>query len=140
MSEPVSTHPSAVSGPLLDHQEKMIVLGLSGGGGDYQLHLAVDEPLTANPVGQVVGTLHAHAKRVDVVSSGGGRYIEPVMGRPRRVQGRVVAGDHQANTLQIHAGAGMIEATLMLPQKTADFSLGQTVTFSVMRGATFQPV
>ena len=44
----------------------------------------------------------AEAKRIDVVTTGG-RYVEPVYGRPRRVQGTVIAIEDGA--VVVNAGA-----------------------------------
>lgn len=104
---------------------------------DYRLHLLVDSPLEARPGERVTGTVHCQAKRVDVVPSGG-RFIEPVFGRPRRIQGRVVGGDVRANTLHVHAGAPVV-ATLMPAQQASDFKIGQMVCFDVEAGARFEP-
>lgn len=109
-------------------------------GTDYRLHLVV-APSVDTPVGErVTGLVKARAKRVDVVPSGG-RYIEPVFGRPRRVQGTVVGGDASANTLHVHCGACLMIAELTDPrQKPADFRLHQLVSFDVERGARFEAV
>ena len=67
---------------------------------DYQIHL---EPSggklpdgIADRIGQrLVGTVRASAKRIDVVRSGG-KFVDPVFGRPRRVQGRIIASNPSA--------------------------------------------
>lgn len=104
---------------------------------DYRLHLVVQAPLEAKPGERVTGTIHCHAKRVDVVPSGG-RFVEPVYGRPRRIQGRIIGGDVQANTLHLHAGVPVV-AQLMPAQQAADFKIGQMACFDVEAGAQFTP-
>jgi hypothetical protein len=124
-----------VSGKLLESDDERIVLGIPHS--DYQLHLAPVGPVTADAHGQVRGTIASRAQRVDIIESGG-RYIEPVYGRPRRIQGRIIGADATANSITVHAGL-VIAATLMAPQKTTDFARGQMVSFDVYRGATFTP-
>src|SRR5690606_6648581 len=86
-------------GRLEEIGDGMIVLGLPGT--DYRVHLVCAQPPAGAKVrDRVRGTITANARRVDVVPSGG-RYIEPVFGRPRRVQGRVIGGDPQANTITV---------------------------------------
>jgi hypothetical protein len=55
----------------------------------YQVHLRTDGPTGVAPGKRVLGRIEARAKRIDKVKTGG-RFIEPVYGRPRRVQGRVI--------------------------------------------------
>ncbi|HEX7010784.1 MAG TPA: hypothetical protein VF184_12445 [Phycisphaeraceae bacterium] len=123
-----------VTGRLADKSDDRIVLSLPGT--DYRLHLVPRGSLEAQVGQRVTGVIRVKAKRVDVVPSGG-RYIEPVFGRPRRVQGRVIGGDVQTNTLHVHAAAPVI-AQLMPSQKAANFAVGQLVSFDVERGATFE--
>lgn len=105
----------------------------------YQLHLQLSKPLDAEVGDRVEGVVRARAKRVDVVPSGG-RYIEPVYGRPRRVQGKIVGGDAKANALKVHCGGCLMLAELTDPrQKLDDFKLQQLVSFDVDRGAAFEP-
>jgi hypothetical protein len=104
---------------------------------DYRLHLALSQPLEASVGDKITGTIHAKAKRVDPIRSGG-RFIEPNYGRPRRAQGRIVGGDPQANTLYVHCGGGPVIATLMPSQQATDFAIGQMVLFDVERGAVFE--
>lgn len=102
----------------------------------YELHLLPTGPIAA-PVGKrLIGTVRAQARRVDVVQTGG-RYIEPVYGRPRRVQGRVVSGDEATNTITVDAGVPIRVKLLDARQKAADFHAGEFVSFDVLDGATF---
>lgn len=104
----------------------------------YRLHLELDRPLDAEVGDRVEGVVHARAKRVDVVPSGG-RYIEPVYGRPRRVQGKLVGADAARNAIKVHCGGCLMIAELTDPrQSLADFQLHQLVSFDVDRGAKFE--
>lgn len=87
---------------------------------------------------RIIGTIHAKVRRLDSVGSGG-RYLEPVEGRPRRLQGSVIGRDEQANTVTVHAGVPVI-CTLTDPrQKAAQFQPGQFVSCDVFDGSTFTP-
>ena len=59
----------------------------------------------------VRGTIHATAWKVDRVETGG-NYVEPLAGRPRRMQGAVVAVNPAANELTVQVG---YEAVVKLP-------------------------
>ena len=128
--------PSIAQGLLLRCDEGMIVLGLPGT--DYQLRLqsatSVEGPLNE----KITGRVHARAKRVDVVRTGG-RFIEPVYGRPRRLQGRIVAVHPQDNAITVHCGCPFI-CELTMNQKATDFTVGLLVGFDVERGAVFEQV
>ncbi len=133
MSEAATAGPIA-TGVLAEKTSEKLVLAVPGT--DYRLKLI--------PVGQVngplneriQGTIRANAQRVDVISAGG-RFIEPIFGRPRRVQGRIIGGDVKANTLTVLA-AVPITVTLMPHQQAGKFAIGQMVSFDVEPGATFE--
>ena len=100
----------------------------------YEMHLVPTAPVTAQVGKRILGTIRAKARRIDITDTGG-RFLEPVYGRPRRVQGTVlaIAGDAVVvdATVPVHC-------TPMDPrQKAADFQPGQFVGFDVMDGATF---
>jgi len=104
---------------------------------NYELHLrptAVVRPAGVDK--RIIGTIKVDARRVDVVQSGG-RFVEPVFGRPRRVQGGVVAVDAGQNSIVVNAG---VPITLVLTdprQQAAGFEVGQIVSCDVHDGATF---
>lgn len=106
-------------------------------GTDYRLRLVPDTGLSAGTAirlgDKVAGIVRVQAQRMDVVPAGG-RYIEPVQGRPRRVQGRVVGGSVDRNEVYVMAGPGVV-VTPMSPQRAVDFSIGQMVSFDVKPGA-----
>jgi len=112
-----------------------IVLGFANS--DYRLHLVPEGEVQGEIGKRVIGTIHARAKRVDECRTGG-RYVEPVYGRPRRVQGTVLAIDEGSNVLVV--GAGMpIHCELTDPrQKASGFEVGDFVTFDVLEGASFR--
>jgi hypothetical protein len=99
----------------------------------YELHLRGPRPASA-PGSRLVGTVRVQSRRIDEVEAGG-RYIEPVMGRPRRVQGRVIAVTTEA--VVVDAGIPIHCVPTDDRQKPGDFSPGQFVSCDVLDGATF---
>ncbi len=134
MTQTAVSLPTA-TGRLAEVRDGMIVLEVPGT--SYRLHLAVDAAPAAEPGQRITGTVQGRAKRVDVVHTGG-RYIEPVYGRPRRIQGRVIGGDPETRRLFIQCGVPFV-CTLMPAQKPQDFAVGQLVACDVERGARFEP-
>ncbi|MCE9589640.1 MAG: hypothetical protein K8S99_03855 [Planctomycetes bacterium] len=130
MSATASTADPNVLGVVQEAKEGMIVLALPGT--DYKMHLAVAGALPAVGV-RVSGRITARAKRVDVVTTGG-RFIDPVLGRPRRLQGRITATDAAANTITVFCGAPFT-CELTMEKKAADYHVGDLVAFDVERGA-----
>ena len=124
-------------------------LVLALGGSNYQLHLrplSPTEALATRLGKKVNGIITVQARRVDVVKTGG-RFIEPLTGRPRRVQGTVLARDAAANTLTLNAaGAAAVDGPslpvvlkLTDPRQRADqFEIGVTVGCDVLDGGTFE--
>lgn len=104
---------------------------------DYRLRLVPAEGLSFAKGDKVAGIIRAQALRMDVIPAGG-RYIEPVQGRPRRVQGRVIGGDVSANEVYVKAGPSVV-VTPMAPQRASDFAIGQMVSFDVKAGASIEP-
>ncbi len=103
---------------------------------NYELHLRPEGQIAARVGGRLVGVVKAQSRRIDVVQTGG-EYIEPVYGRPRRVQGTVRA---------VNGGAVVVDAGLpihLVPtdarQKAEQFQPGQFVSCDVLDGATFTP-
>lgn len=127
-----------VRGTLLERHGDMIVLGLSGT--DYRLHLQTDGGLDADVGKPIAGRIAARARRVDRVRRGG-RFVEPLYGRPRRLQGTIVATDDAANALTVRCGGACpFVCTLTAGQRAADFTVGALVGFDVERGAGFESV
>jgi len=140
MIDPASTvappsDPSVARGVLCENTDGKIVLSFAGT--DYRLHLVTKGGVNA-PVGsKVEGRIVAQARRIDVIKSGG-RYVEPVEGRPRRVQGRVIGIDESAECVIVSAGVPICCKTNGR-QKATDFKADQMVTMDVLPGAFFKP-
>ena len=106
----------------------------------YVLYLLPAAPVRAEPGDKVVGTIQARARRVDTVPSGG-KFVEPVIGRPRRVQGRVVGHGSSSgqDTIIVDAGVPMHFTLTDGRQHARDFPVGDMVSFDVLDGAAFTP-
>lgn len=130
------TDRAVVRAVIHERSDGAVVLGIPGS--DYRLRLLVEKPLTT-PVGEKIeGRIRAQARRMDKISAGG-RYVEPVEGRPRRVQGRIVQIDEAQRAVVVSAGVP-ITCRLNDIQKPGDFQIDDTVTMDVLPGATFTPV
>lgn len=105
---------------------------------NYELHLLPAAAITTQLGKRIVGEIHVAARRVDVVETGG-KYVEPVIGRPRRVQGRVVAIDAATNTITVDAGMAVHLKLTDTRQQAEQFALGSLVSCDVLDGATFTP-
>jgi len=109
-------------------------------GTSYELYLepsAGIHDIKCAPGKRLVGIIRAQAKRIDEVRTGG-RYVEPVYGRPRRVQGRIVAIEGPA--VVVDAGVP-IHCTPTDPrQEASGFEVGQFVSFDVKPGASFEQI
>jgi hypothetical protein len=91
---------------------------------------------TLNPGARVRGTIHAPAWKVDRVELGG-NYVEPLFGRPRRMQGTILAVDAAANALRVQVG---YEATVKLPAKykAADYKVGERIGWDNIEIPSFE--
>jgi hypothetical protein len=101
-------------------------------------YILKSENAPALAVGERVrGTILAPAWKVDRVELGG-NYIEPLTGRPRRMQGTILANNPAANELTVQVG---YEVTVKLPEKynAADFLPGQRVGWDNIEIPIFEP-
>jgi hypothetical protein len=85
---------------------------------------------------RVRGGIHAPAWKVDCVELGG-NYVEPLVGRPRRMQGTIVAVNAVANELTVQVG---YEVIVILPARynAGKFQVGQRVGWDNLEIPTFQ--
>ena len=101
----------------------------------YELHLAPVSPPRTEPGKKIHGVIRAKARRIDTVQTGG-RYVEPVFGRPRRVQGTVLAVT--GSEVLVNAGVPIHLTPTHPQQNAADFEPGEFISCDVMDGATFE--
>lgn len=136
MTQPV-TRPDTecARGVLMEADDDRIVFAVPGT--EYQLHLLVYQKPTT-PIGQrLTGIIRAQARRIDVVHRGG-KYIEPLYGHPRRVQGEIIAIDPAGRSVTVDAGVPIVCSTDER-QVAQDFGEGDFVSFDVLPGASFTP-
>lgn len=98
----------------------------------YELHLVPIGPVTAHVGKRVLGVIKAQARRIDITQTGG-QFIEPVFGRPRRVQGTIIAIKDGA--IVVDAGVPIHCTPTDARQKAEQFEVGQFVGFDVLDGA-----
>lgn len=105
---------------------------------NYRVHLVPTAPIST-PVGKrISGRIDAHARRIDICHTGG-NYIDPVFGRPRNLQGRVL-GHLESQGIVIVKPVVPMFIRVHPPQTPAMFADGEMVTFAIEPGATFTPV
>jgi hypothetical protein len=121
---------------LLEKQGRQLVLGKPGT--EYQVQVTAEVEVAAAAGDWLTGRIVTQPVRIDVISAGG-RLIEPLQGRPRRVQGTVCALDQQRNALVVKAALPLV---LLVPanQRLDQFQEGQMVSCDVKPGAVFEPV
>jgi hypothetical protein len=130
--------PALVHARMFNADDSKIVLGLFGT--EYQLHLGLAAALPQSQASVVTGVIQARAQRVDIVETGG-RYIEPLQGQPRRIQGTLVAADPGANTITIACAPDCcFVCELTAGQRAADLPVGALVAFELEGAASFQPM
>ncbi len=122
---------------LAESTEGRVVLALPTS--EYRVQLISDAAPTVSVGKRIAGTVRAQAQRIDVVSTGG-RFIDPVYGRPRRIQGTVLAVDAAADTVTICPHESMpVVCRTNEAQRAAQFKPGQFVACDLTPGATFTP-
>ena len=132
---PAATEKSLATGVLVEKGEGYCVLTKPNT--DYAVRLETEGTIAGEVGKRVTGVIALRARRMDVIT-GGGRYIEPVSGRPRRVQGRVTETDASANTVTVDAAFPVVVTPHEL-QRADQFELTSMVSFDAHPGATFTP-
>lgn len=119
------------------NSEGEVIVSLPGT--NYQLHLKTDAPVEPSPQGRVRGVVRCSAWKLDRVSAGGS-YIEPVFGRPRRVQGTVLGSIADSNSVVVDIAGQPIVATLPERWDATELTEGERVGLDIYDGAVFEPV
>lgn len=101
----------------------------------YRVHLEPVGEITGKPGKTIVGIIRARAKRIDTCATGG-RFIDPVFGRPRRVQGSIVAIEGDA--VVVNTGVPIHCVPTDPRQEASDFEVGQFVSMGVEGGTSFE--
>lgn len=133
----IATHPTTVTRAVLAEKGPGFVV-LTIPGTDYRLRLETTGTI-GNAVGKrVLGVVRAQARRIDVVHTGG-RYFEPLYGRPRRVQGTVERIDTNADTVSVRVHESVVfVCTTNERQRAGEFTPGDLVSMDVEPGARFE--
>lgn len=120
---------------LLDLEAGVGTFAVPGTG--YRIMLTVPEDFDAPTGRRIRGRVRGHALRMHRTSAGG-NFIEPLEGRPRIVQGTVLAVDPAADEvildLVVPFRIAMAEG-----QSAQEFATGEMVNFYMHPGASFAP-
>ena len=105
---------------------------------NYELDLV--SAATFAPGTNVRGVIRCTARKVYTVPSGGG-FVQPVLGTPRIIQGRVVTLD--AQTITVRAGNAIFLVALpagadTIDLHTGDIAAGSLVNVVALPGASFE--
>lgn len=122
---------------LLDKSDAQVTLGFPET--SYQVTLKTYQPVST-PIGKrVVGVIRVQGRRIDLVRTGGA-YLEPVQGKPRRLQGEVLTIDTSGQTITVHVGAAPVVCKMPHGQRADSFKPGDFVAFDVLEGASFSAI
>ncbi len=121
-------------GVLREARGERIVLARPGT--NYRIELIPTAPVELKPGAKIRGEIRVQAARIDVIATGG-KFIEPVEGPPRRVAGRIIDVDENANLLVVNAGPFPVVVTPHKLQRASQFAIDQLVTMGVSPGAEF---
>jgi hypothetical protein len=114
----------------------LVVINLPGT--QYELHLRPTGPAESSPQGRVRGIVRVPVWKLDTVTAGGA-YIEPVYGRPRRVQGSVIGFEPGTNSVIVDICGKPIIGDLPPRWSAASVAPGSRVGLDVQEGGTFEP-
>ncbi len=129
-------------GKVLSHKHGQVIFAPSET--TYECHLGYDfdgGSYTLPERRPVRGIIAVKARKIYTVPSGG-NFIEPIIGEPRRIQGRVRAatGTH----LLLHAGASVLVELPKTPDAidlhSGEVTIGQMVNVVAYPGATYLPI
>jgi len=104
-------------------------------GTQYRLHLSVEPGFDAAVGRRITGRIHGRALRMHRAGAGG-NFIEPLQGRPRIVQGTVLAVDPAANEVILDLVVP-VRVAMMEGQPATAFSTGDVVNFYMEPGTRF---
>jgi len=134
----IATEPHIARVRVVEKSDDRVVLGITGT--NYQLHLQPTAPVATEVGKRTRGVIRTRVWKVDFVSAGGGAYVEPIYGRPRRVQGRVVGQAPGPNSVIVEVYDCPIVGELPDRWNAAEMKPGTRVGLDVYPGATFEPI
>ena len=123
---------------VVEKTDESIVVGITGT--NYQIHLKPTAAVNTLVGKRAKGVIRTDVWKVDFVSAGGGAFVEPVYGRPRRVQGRVIGTGPGPNSVIVEVNGCPIIGDLPERWQAAEMKPGIRVGLEVHQGATFEPV
>ncbi len=106
---------------------------------NYQLHLQPEGTIDVAPGKRLRGVVRADVWKLDRVTSGGD-YIEPVYGKPRRIQGHVLGAMPEGNGLIVEVHDCPFVGLLPERWDAAAIPLGARVGLDVRNVPTLEPI
>ncbi len=123
---------------LLERHADRVIVGIANT--QYRVHLAVDQPIDV-PVGKRLrGLIRCGVWKVDQVNEGGGSFVEPIYGRPHRVQGPVIGRLPELNAVIVEVYDCPFVGLLPERYDAAQYPDGDRIGLDVYEGARFEPV
>ncbi len=121
---------------IVDSVEKTTITLRTQGSNYRNTFLLQGDPAGLTPGTRVHGTIYAPAWKVDRVELGG-NYVEPLVGRPRRMQGTILSINTTANELTVRVG---YEATVSLPEgsRADQFKVGERIGWDNIEMPAFE--
>ena len=124
MNTTASTDNAVARLRLVEKHDDHIIVSIPGT--QYRLKLNTAAPIDVETGKRVSGHIIAQVWKVDFVSTGGA-YIEPVYGKPRRIQGNVTGKTAGTNALIVTVGDCPFIAQLPDRWQADDIPLGTRV-------------
>lgn len=135
---PMPTDATAVARLYLKEKtDQRVIVNIPGT--QYELYLEPTAEVVPNRRGRVKGVIRCPVWKMDRVSAGGA-FIEPVIGRPRRLQGQVIATIPETNSVVVELAEQPVVGDLPERYSVAEIAIGDRVGLDVYAGATFEPV
>jgi len=132
-----AANPAVARLRLVESGEGYVDLAIPGT--SYKLRLRPTGPITVEPGKRIKGIIRADVWKLDHVSGGGGSYIEPVYGKPRRVQGPVLGATPEGNGLIVNVHGCPIVGELPERWKASEIGRSFRVGLDVTGVPTFEP-
>ncbi|MBI1372661.1 MAG: hypothetical protein GC159_07850 [Phycisphaera sp.] len=107
-------------------------------GTQYQIRLCATGKVEPTAQGRAWGVIRVPVWKLDLVSNGGA-FVEPVFGRPRRVQGEVIATLPETNSVVVLVAGQPIVGDLPERWQASQIAVGTRVGLDCPDGATFSP-